>query len=1149
MRLLNDVSAKESAEVLDHLASLGITASFERDKPQAAAPEPEDGLPEPQMRQEAAEATTGKRGRTWWIRQSLAVGLIVCGAVFMLWMFNPVLATSLLPFLPAQSGAPKSAVNAAASAPLLHSKHEATSRFREPKEAKLKTATLPQVLPVNQGCPGLLQVPPEQIYDTFLLRYRLKPDVRFAMALRYLLHTRHDANNRLEMGRMLWSAEMLKIPLLKNNTQISELQVTLPLTFPRMLEALDNWMRLLEAQGYSFALSDTPVLELPYTSAMVSISQVDQRRILNGLASLDQQWRTGGPNRTLLQAAICGHVLLQVTMRPDPLQRADNIAGDTLGMLALARHGKPAAATAVETFLVARTMGYDGFASGLELPEDAAKPPAARSLLLAYVREDLGRLETLHDQDPSTLSRYLLARLYAGAGNKARALELYTNISREQPYGFPWTSESFNVNTLNASKQTTLAYPMLLLYQVVPPQGNSPAKEALMKDCTRLVSGEKPEQVKKDGQPGVSPGADISFEAFDKYLAQWQPFKDTEASGFFMDNDKARLVMRALYESAMEQRFKLLFHNWNVVEIAHAFSSSLLGKDKQHRLAKHYLAQTLIRMGKSGEALRYAVESFNDRQASGGFVYDAYEILQQLKKAEGMGKGVACKLDSRPEYQAFLGNVFYYQRNPNMAAAFYQKLSKTVGDQLWLQKNLRVVTKSDAPLLEYAAAHPDDCDIQSAVGKYFTDKKTGQGFAKALEYYSRATALRPDDPWLQMYKAWCLRKVGRCDEAIAILKDAVSLYPGRDLTYTELVTCLAKAYLDKGDAAQAVETIRDEIASYKNDTLVTGAKAYEQAGDLGKAEELYIRSVERYPSSAYSQSNLVKFYWKQGDYAEAAAVVKKGRALGAMRYDWFFEPFVAVFKDQPPEKGFEAYKAFADASRPSWETDRLAKELDKNGLHQLAYDVAALHMPVNPHSVAIRYILLNTIGRTLPNPPETMEVFHDLIRSDYRKDRLQNMLMTEGEYSLTLEIYKNPEEFDNNVRHAIMLNNLICWLRLDKQPPELEQEFVTFFQQERDSYMMLPGRLLLGMLDRAAFLKASDTRSKRAMACYYIGLQERLQGNFDKAAIWYQICRETRGRVYETGFAVAELRRWFEVGTSNLAKLNKADVLRVSAAD
>ena len=93
---------------------------------------------------------------------------------------------------------------------------------------------------------------------------------------------------------------------------------------------------------------------------------------------------------------------------------------------------------------------------------------------------------------------------------------------------------------------------------------------------------------------------------------------------------------------------------------------------------------------------------------------------------------------------------------------------------------------------------------------------------------------------------------------------------------------------------------------------------------------------------------------------------------------------------------------------------------------------------------------------------------------------------------------------------------------------------------------MLPGRFLLVLISRDAFLEASDTASKRCMTSFFIGLQERLTGNFDEAAIWYQMCCDFEGRVYDRNFAVEELRHWFDVGTSNLARMNKADVLPAS---
>ncbi len=1136
IRLIDAVSADEAMEVVDHLKSFGMSASFELDPPTFFVPEPVADQPELQAHLEAESRRTARQNRIFWIRQGGALALILIAGVFALRMFNPMLANTLLPFLPERT-----ATSAASQART----SKVRSQFQEPRETKLKLTAIPEFVAVNKPIPGLLQVPAGQMYEAFQLRYRLQPDVRFAMALRYLSNTQHDAEKRLRLGEMQWNRDTLLIPLLKKDEKIDELRMALPLTFPRMLEGLEDWMRLLEKHGYSFAFSDATVLELPYISAVASISKVDQRFILNGLAGLDQQWRTGGPRRRLLEAALCGNILLQLTMYSDPLSRTDSIVGESLGMLALTRHGRPAEESAVETALLALMMGYDGCVPKPELQDASGRSLQMARLLLAFLQHDFDMLEKLHDKDPSTMSRYLLARLHLWAKNKERAQELYQKISKDNPHGFPWICDSFYSCSLNVSKQTTLTYPLMLLNQVVPPVRNSPAKAALMKRYAQALYGESADRA-KDTQKEPLQEVDITFEAFDKLLAQWQPFKDSEASGYFVDNDKARLVMRTLYEGAMAQRFKLLYHNWNVVEAANEFAVTLLGKYRLHPLAKYYLAQTLIDLGKSGEAYGYAVEICNDGDARGKISYDAYELLQKMNKAGAMAKGITRKLDSRPEYQELLGNVFFYQRNPNIAAAYYRNASNPMENQLSLQENLREVTKSDAPLLQYAAAHPDDCDIQSAIGEYFTGKKTSQGFARALDYYTRAVALRPDDPWLQINKAWCLRELGRFDEAAAILKDAISLYPRHDLTYTQLVVCLAKDYLAMGDAALAVETVKDEIASYMNDALITGARAYEQAGDLSTAQDLFQRAAERYPTSADSMGNLVQFYWKQGKYAQAAAAIKQARTSDALRYDWYFKSFIEVFKDLPKEKGLEAFTAFADAGRPGWEVDRLAKKLAKNGQYQLAYDVASLQMPVNPHELALRYILLESIGRELPDPPDIMKVFQQLIDMDSRKDRLQNMLMVEGEYALALQIYKDAASFDNNVRHAIMLNNLICWLRMDKQPPELEQEFVEFFKQERDSYLMLPGRFLLGLISRDAFLEASDTASKRCMTSYFIGLQERLKGNFDEAAIWYQMCCDLEGRVYERNFAVEELRHWFDVGTSNLARMNKADVLPAS---
>ena len=109
--LLDAVPQQDVAEVLKFFKSFGISATFVVEEPQHTAPPlernrlrtPEGEPPSPG----AAAKRKATKSRGWWGRQCLAFGVIICGALFAFWMFNPVLATSLLPFLPAYPQGPQ----------------------------------------------------------------------------------------------------------------------------------------------------------------------------------------------------------------------------------------------------------------------------------------------------------------------------------------------------------------------------------------------------------------------------------------------------------------------------------------------------------------------------------------------------------------------------------------------------------------------------------------------------------------------------------------------------------------------------------------------------------------------------------------------------------------------------------------------------------------------------------------------------------------------------------------------------------------------------------------------------------------------------------------------------------------------------------
>ncbi len=1150
VRILENVSALDAAEILNFFQAHGINATFEAQDSETAEPAPATPVSQavspavlrdqPGAAMNAASSETGqaihgrkkRRGPAWWIRQSLAMGLIGFALLSALWFFKPQVIMPLLPFLPTNPRAPLAAIAATTSSALIK---DVPSVFKEPPEPRLKTTPLPKITPVRQSPPSVLQVPSDQLMRAFELRHRLLPDQRFIKALSFLADTDNDEKKHCTVGELLWSENELVIPLLQNGQKKDQLHVALPLTFPGILDGLQSWMGLLEKQGYSFALSDAPVVQLPFKEALDNILQVDQRNILNALSQLDMLWRTGGPNRKLIGPALRANALLAVTLNPDPMQRADAIAAETLGLLAIERHAFPAADSLADTYIVANSLGYDNYAKSLQLPAVSEPIPTVQALLLSYLQDDLRTLQTLHDKQSSPLSSYLLARCLAGYGNPKKAAELFKALDEALPYRFPWLCEAFDINSLASSQQTTITYPLLLLNELVPDDASGGKKTIMDQYARGIVANETviPANRSLEGS--------ISFEAFDQLLARWQPYTEQEASGFLLDNDKARLVMRCLYEGAMEQRFLLLFRNWNVLERARTFAVNLLGSYKINRLAKLYLAKVLTNLGQNQQALTYAKQLYFDKQTKGSLATQTYDVLWELNRDMVSTSTIAGRLDSRPRNYAALGNMFLVQQNPLLADKYYQLALDGLSPKVWLLENIEQVTKSGDLFKDYVRKYPDDASLLGRIGQHFLDKKNKAGFAAALPYYERALKLLPDNYYYIMMEAWCLRELGRGNEAVTMLKDAISRYPKRDLRYTQLVCCLAKNYLQQKNGPLAVETIREQTASYMNEALITGAKAYELNGNTTAALEHFLKAAERYPDSEYSQASLAAYYWRHDQYGQAAEVVKAGSARGSFYYSWYFDEFCESFKNRPASEGLQAFSLLTTPERPDWEADKLAEVLDKKGLHQLAFDIASLRIPANPHYATSRYILLNTIGPKLDDPPDTRTPLCNLVKLDYRKDRLQNMLMQDGKYAMGLDIYQHPEKFDNNVRHAIMLNNLICWLRLDKKPAQLEKTFVEFFKQDRQSFIMLPGRFLLGLISQEEFLAAADTLNTRSMACYYVGLRKRLQGNFAEAARWYQICNETQGKVYERIWGVMEMRRWQDIGISNLAGLRKTD--------
>lgn len=149
------------------------------------------------------------------------------------------------------------------------------------------------------------------------------------------------------------------------------------------------------------------------------------------------------------------------------------------------------------------------------------------------------------------------------------------------------------------------------------------------------------------------------------------------------------------------------------------------------------------------------------------------------------------------------------------------------------------------------------------------------------------------------------------------------------------------------------------------------------------------------------------------------------------------------------------------------------------------------------------------------------------------------LLYHKGQFDPILQLFKTPEFYEDlNHNEFAWIQKLIAWIALNRHPENLEEEFLNHYATPSKYYYRQVGQFLLGKLTKGDFIKTANTPKKRCEFAYYIGLNERLNGNFKEASNWYQICLETNlPRNGEYGWALKELKWWGQMGTEGRHRL------------
>jgi hypothetical protein len=149
----------------------------------------------------------------------------------------------------------------------------------------------------------------------------------------------------------------------------------------------------------------------------------------------------------------------------------------------------------------------------------------------------------------------------------------------------------------------------------------------------------------------------------------------------------------------------------------------------------------------------------------------------------------------------------------------------------------------------------------------------------------------------------------------------------------------------------------------------------------------------------------------------------------------------------------------------------------------------------------------------------------------------------------------SPEASPPQYKEFLWLQRLIAWLALERNPQGLEKEMFSHYQEKAlksidpndpSGYYYGIGCYLLGMISRDQLLSLIVTPKQRCEFAYYIGLSERLKGEFREVTNWYHLCRETLLQNNgEFHWASNEMAWWTYLGVRNRHRLVNEDLEKI----
>jgi Flp pilus assembly protein TadD len=164
-------------------------------------------------------------------------------------------------------------------------------------------------------------------------------------------------------------------------------------------------------------------------------------------------------------------------------------------------------------------------------------------------------------------------------------------------------------------------------------------------------------------------------------------------------------------------------------------------------------------------------------------------------------------------------------------------------------------------------------EMTGAIAKPVSDSD----YEKASEYWAQRYEAKPKDAAVAFNYALTLRRLGRTDQAVAVLQGAAINHPEDRV----ILAAYGKALADAGDLNRSLEIIRRAQQPDRPDWKLISAEAaiLDQLGDHQQARKLYAQSLDLAPNEPSVLSNYGMSYVLTGELAEAERILRQASSL------------------------------------------------------------------------------------------------------------------------------------------------------------------------------------------------------------------------------------------------------------------------------